>query len=199
MNKSNLIWPRDDCPIDNFGIIKPILNFVDDGDFYRIQIIKRKKDNSESSSAKVIKTHYIESIEHIDYLYDDIKKMCTLFNSRAYIDVRKRNHNDVPFVMMILLAKRIQSKQMNQAHLFEKAVGATKSREKRWVLDIDSKNPLDDIILVVNEITPVGNKIIATIPTKSGYHLITRPFNVNMFKVPDVKIKKNNPTILFIP
>jgi len=199
MDKSNLIWPKDNQPIDNFGIIKPLLNFVDDGDFYRIQIIKRKKDNPEFSSSKVIKTHYIENIDHLDYLYDDIKKMCSLFNARAYIDVQRRNHNDVSFVMMSLLANRIQSKQMIQIHLFDKAVGATKSREKRWVIDIDSKEPIDDMISTINDISPVENKIEAVIPTKNGFHLITKPFNVKLFNVANVDVKKNNPTILFIP
>lgn len=199
MDKSNLIWAKDNRPIDNLEIIKSLLNFVDDGDFYRIQIIKRKKDNPEFSSSRVIKTHYIESIEHLDYLYDDIKKICSLFNSRAYIDVKRRNHNDVPLVMMTLLAKRIQSKQMTQIHLFDKAVGATKSREKRWIIDIDSKEPIDDMISTINNISPVGNKVEAVIPTKSGFHLITKPFNVQLFNIPNVETKKNSPTILFIP
>lgn len=199
MDKSNLIWPEDNRPIDNLETIKPLLNFVDDGDFYRIQIIKRKKDNPEFSSSKVIKTHYIESIEHLDYLYDDIKKMCTLFNARAYIDVHKRNHNDVPLVMMALLANMIQCKQMRQVRLFDKAVRATKPREKRWVIDIDSKEPIDNMISTINDISPVGDKIVATIPTKNGFHLITKPFNVKLFNVANVDVKKNNPTILFIP
>lgn len=199
MDKSNLIWPRDNRPIDNFGIIKPLLNFVDDGDFYRIQIIKRKKDNPESSSSKVVKAYYIESIKDLEYSYVDIHNICLLYNSRAYIDVQRRNHNDVSFVMMSLLANRIQSKQMTQIHLFDKAVGATKSREKRWVIDIDSKEPINDMISTINNISPVGNKVEAVIPTKSGFHLITKPFNVKLFNIPNVEVKKNNPTILFIP
>lgn len=199
MDKTSLIWPKDVSSIDNLSIIKALLNFIDEGDFYAIQIIKRKKDNPEFSSSKVIKTHYIESIEHLDYLYGDIKKMCSLFNARAYIDIQKKNHNDVPLVMLALLANRIQCKQMKQVHLFDKAVGATKSREKRWIIDIDSKEPIDNMISTINDISPVGNKIEAVIPTKNGFHIICKPFNVTQFNFPDVEVKKKNPTLLFLP
>jgi hypothetical protein len=48
---------------------------------------------------------------------------------------------------------------------------------------------------------PIGSKIVSTVPTKSGYHLITLPFNVQKFreKFPDIDVHRNNPTILYIP
>jgi hypothetical protein len=50
---------------------------------------------------------------------------------------------------------------------------------------------------------PVGDKVIAEIPTKNGVHLITRPFNLQEFKETfdgdwDI-IHKNNPTLLYCP
>lgn len=44
-------------------------------------------------------------------------------------------------------------------------------------------------------------KIYDYIPTKNGYHIITKPFNIKQFKdkYPDIDVHKNNPTILYIP
>lgn len=44
-------------------------------------------------------------------------------------------------------------------------------------------------------------KIYDYIPTKNGYHIITKPFNLKQFKdkYPDIDVHKNNPTILYIP
>ena len=44
-----------------------------------------------------------------------------------------------------------------------------------------------------------GAKVIINIPTKSGYHLITTPFNLQQFKeeYPDIDVHKNNPTLLY--
>jgi hypothetical protein len=48
----------------------------------------------------------------------------------------------------------------------------------------------------------IDPKVIATIPTKNGYHLITDRFDVydvskNVF--PHVDIQKKNPTLLYLP
>ena len=44
-------------------------------------------------------------------------------------------------------------------------------------------------------------KVIKTIPTKNGFHLITEKFNVMEFKrrYPDIDIQKKNPTLLYLP
>jgi len=46
-----------------------------------------------------------------------------------------------------------------------------------------------------------NSKIYTQIPTKNGYHIITKPFNLKQFKdkYPDIDVHKNNPTILYIP
>ena len=37
------------------------------------------------------------------------------------------------------------------------------------------------------------------LPAKSGYHIITEPFNLQQFKekYPDIDVHKNNPTLLY--
>ena len=197
--------------IDNLEQIKQLLNFEDKGDFYMLYIFKRKKDQTTDKanhqSVRTIKTYCIESIEQLDNRYEEIRQLCEMFKARAYIHIQKQNHKDVSLNMMVELAKKIQNGQHNQKNLFDSVVGQLKTLEKRWIVDVDTKdeNALLKIMKLVNSVRPEGNKIYATIPTKNGYHLITGRFDVMEFKkymepqgdVPD--IQKKNPTLLYLP
>jgi hypothetical protein len=194
--------------IDNIELIKDLLNFEDEGDFYMLYVFKRKKDQPEGErdnhqSVRTIKTYCIESVEYLEKRYDEIKQLCEMFKARAYVHVQKQNHKDISLEMMMSLAERIKNGQSNQKGLFDSVVGKIKTREKRWVVDIDTKdeNYLLNIRRVINSCKPEGNKIYKTVPTKNGYHLITDRFDVMEFmKVfPDVDIQKKNPTLLFLP
>jgi hypothetical protein len=194
--------------INNLDIIKPLLNFTEEGDFYMLYILKRKKDQPEDErdnhqSSRTIKTYCIDSLEYLESKYDEIIQLSELFKARAYIHVQKQNHKDVALDMMILLAERIKNGQHNQKNLFESVVGKVKRMENRWIVDIDDKdeNELAKIISVVDETRPIGSKVEAVIPTKNGYHLITKRFDVEMFRksYPQVDIQRKNPTLLYFP
>ena len=194
--------------IDNIKEIKELLNFSDKNDFYMLYVFKRKKDQPEGErdnhqSVRTIKTYCIESIEHLDKRYDEIKQLCEMFKARAYIHVQKQNHNDVSLEMMMSLAERIKNGVKNQKGLFDSVVGQIKTQEKRWIVDVDTtdKKFLRDITRDLMEIQPVGDNIEKVIKTKNGFHLITCKFNVMEFKklYPDVDIQKKNPTLLYLP
>jgi hypothetical protein len=130
-----------------------------------------------------------------------------MFKARDYIHVQKQNHKDVSLEMMMSLAERIKNGSHNQKGLFDSVVGQIKTYEKRWVVDIDTKD--ESVILritkLINSIKPEGDKVISTIPTKNGVHLITKRFDVLEFNkymslqgdVPE--IQKKNPSLLFLP
>jgi hypothetical protein len=194
--------------IDNIEQIKKLLNFEKVGDFYMLYVLKRKKDQPEGErdnhqSVRTIKSYCIESIEHLDRRYDEIKQLCEMFKARAYIHVQKQNHTDVSLNMMVALAQRIQDGNHKQQGLFDSVVGQVKTQEKRWIVDIDTKeNGIEN--LISNEIymlRPEGSKVEAIIPTKNGYHLITKRFDVKSFsdKYPNIDIQKKNPTLLYYP
>lgn len=197
--------------INNLELIKPLLNFENEGDFYMLYVFKRKKDQTTDKanhqSVRTIRSYCIKSIEQLENKYDEIKMMCEMFKARAYIHVQKQNHRDVSLNMMVALAQRIQNGQHEQQNLFDSVVGQLKTLEKRWIVDIDTKDEevVHRIAKLVDMIRPEGSKIEAVIPTKNGYHLITKRFDVMEFKkymslggdVPD--IQKKNPTLLFLP
>ena len=175
-----------------------------------LYVFKRKKDQPENErdnhqSVRTIKTYCIESIDHLERRYDEIIQLCEMFKARAYIHVQKQNHFDVSLNMMVALAQRIQDGNHNQKGLFDSVVGQIKTQEKRWIVDIDTKDQTELFSItdfVNHECMPNDfNKVITTIPTKNGYHLITKRFDVMHFseRYPDIDIQKKNPTLLYLP
>lgn len=194
--------------IDNINVIKTLLNFEKEGDFYMLYVFKRKKDQPEGErdnhqSVRTIKTYCVDSVQYLEKRYDEIKQLCEMFNARAYIHVQKQNHSDVSLDMMMSLAERIKNGVHNQKGLFDSVVGQIKTQEKRWIVDLDTKdeNEIVRMTKVINVTRPEGDKIEAIIPTKNGYHFITKRFDVQMFGnvYPDIDIQKKNPTLLYLP
>ena len=194
--------------IDNIELIKPLLNFTEKGDFYMLYVFKRKKDQPEGErdnhqSVRTIKTYCIDSIEHLERRYDEVKQLCEMFKARAYIHVQKQNHKDVSLNMLALLAERIRDGVSNQKGLFDSVVGQIKTQEKRWIVDIDTTDyhTIIEVTRYITSLKPEGPKIESVIPTKNGYHLITGKFDVKTFKeqYPEIDIQKKNPTLLFLP
>jgi hypothetical protein len=194
--------------IDNLELIKSLLNFSEEGDFYMLYILKRKKDQPEDErdnhqSVRTIKTYCVNSISYLERRYDEIKTLSELFRARVYIHVQKQNHKDVSLDMMMALAQKIKDGQHNQKNLFDSVVGQLKTNEKRWIVDLDTQdeNEVVRMTKVINVTRPEGDKIESIIPTKNGHHFITKRFDVQMFKnvYPDVDIQKKNPTLLYYP
>jgi hypothetical protein len=202
--------------IDNINTIKGLLNFENEGDFYMLYVFKRKKDQPEGErdnhqSVRTIKTYCVDSVEYLEKRYDEIKQLCEMFKARAYIHVQKQNHKDVSLNMMVALAQRIQDGNLRQQHLFDSVVGQLKTHEKRWIIDIDNVSTdsfahaeyYTSMREYINELQEEAgkDKSMAFIKTKSGFHIITQPFNVMKFKekYPEIDIQKKNPTLLYLP
>lgn len=204
--------------IDNIELIRPLLNFTEEGDFYMLYVLKRKKDQPEGErdnhqSVRTIKSYCIDNLSYLDKRYEEIKQLCEMFRARAYIHIQKQNHRDVAMNMIIEIVNRIQSGQINQKNVFDSVTGQLKTQEKRWIVDIDSQSISEKnrAINIIERIRPhdAESKIEAVIPTKNGIHLITKRFDVKEFakqmevgerigrETPD--IQKKNPTLLYYP
>lgn len=204
--------------IDNIKLVLPFLKFENEDDFYYLQILQRKKENAEiGSSSRVIKNYYITSQEYLLKKYDEIKELCKIFNARASIRLNKRSFEKVGFKMLENIANSMRNREykfLNKS--YDRACGqGHNDKEKTWILDIDkdfleeqsklvSFDVLEDIKRVINEQSlPEGNKILEIIPSKTGLHFITKPFNPILLhssdNYPKIEIHKDNPTNLFIP
>jgi len=193
--------------IDNANLIKKLLNFESEGDFYMLYVLKRKKDQTTDKanhqSVRTIKTYCVESIDYLEKRYEEIMQLCEMFKARAYIHVQKQNHKDVSLEMMVALAEKIRNGQHKQQNLFDSVVGQLKTLEKRWIVDIDTTDyhAVTELSQFITSLRPEGVKVEYVIPTKNGYHLITKRFDVMEFKkkYPDIDIQKKNPTLLYLP
>jgi len=194
--------------INNIELIKPLLNFENEGDFYMLYVLKRKKDQPEGErdnhqSVRTLRSYCINSVEQLERKYDEIQLLCETFKARAYIHVQKQNHKDVSLNMMVALAQRIQDGNHQQQSLFDSVVGQLKTYEKRWIVDIDTRDQFHLLAVKarIRKCRPEGDKIEMVIPTKNGYHLITTRFDIMEFKeyFPDIDIQKKNPTLLYLP
>lgn len=199
--------------IDNIKLILPFLKFESKDDFYYLQILQRKKENPQlGSNSRVIKNYYIKSEEYLLDRYDEIKKLCEIFNARAMIRLNKRSFEKVGFKTMTNLANTMMNKEysfLNKS--YDRACGlGHNDSEKKWIIDLDNTKEsrlndkdLEIYMYWINKCDPDTNKILNIIPSKNGYHLITLPFNIDQFKFYDreniVEIHKDNPTNLYIP
>ena len=203
--------------IDNFEQIKSLLEFPNDDIYYHLQVIRRGKDNPELPSAnRMIKAYFICSLEGLDYVEKEVKDLCEFFKARAYINLTPKSIKKTTMLQLKYLAERAYIGDYKKIwKAWNTCAGEIKGEEPRWVVDIDDnslsynindkvKNITEFIDKVVEPHTLLHNplrvaKVITTIPTKSGYHLITTPFNLQQFKkeYPDIDVHKNNPTLLY--
>lgn len=211
--------------VDNFELIKPLLSFDKHGDFYFLQLLQRKKDgcnvpNSSDNQRRLVKDYHITSTEKLDSLRDDIIASCNETGARAYIRLNKRNYRTVSmaFAEETLMKARTNQEFGNTFNEINSVIGRYPEPgkgNKTWIVDIDNTNVDSNLVkdikdIIVNYCQPFDvEKIVAVIPTKSGVHLITRPFNhetfnrmffqVKMSIENEVSIKKDNPTVLYAP
>lgn len=200
--------------VDNFNLICGLLEFNNPDEFYFLQIIQRKKDGNITDTGnngyRTIKTYYIYSVEQLRKKEAKIKELCLKNNARAYININRRNAEEVALSAIQQYAQLISEGNAYQGYrVYDSACGGTRARGYKplWVVDIDSKDSeyLAKIITIINSCRGAeDNKIKYQIPTLNGYHLITIGFDVNQFKqelainqLDNIDIQKDNPTLLY--
>lgn len=195
---------------NNFEQIKGLLDFDSEDVFYFIQIIQRRKDNPElKNAARVMKDYYIDSVEYFEKKESEIIKYCNDNNARATIRLNKRSYKKCAFAMLSKIANHLENGQYKPVkNAFSSVAGSNHSdKDKTWIMDIDPEDLEDPAFSLgkleneISEIMPVGDKVVAVIPSKAGFHFITRPFNLQVFRklYPKMDVHKDSPTNLYIP
>lgn len=189
--------------------------------------------------SRSIKDYLIKNIDHLDKVKDDIKMLCDMFNVRAYIRLNKRNYKNIALEMMMHIAEQCKSGETFSSpfHLVTSACGTVcqAGKDKTWIVDMDKEYlPYEnDVMEMILDCQPYDKRIqwyvdtfncsvekaremvkteFFVVPTKSGKHIVCKPFNKQMFgvlwekftkeKSLDLKqmdIHKDNPTILYVP
>lgn len=195
--------------VDNFDKIAELLSFNSEDEFYFVQILQRKKDNPKkingcNNSSRLVKSYYISSSKKLLELKDEMIFFANHFNARVGINLNKRSYYKTAFNTLKKISEQMLNKNFkNVRHAYNTSCGIHNSvDDKVWLLDVDDvgRKSNDILLYIENECMPIGDKFISIIPSKNGYHLITKPFDIRKFvsKYPDIEIHKNNPTNLYI-
>lgn len=187
--------------VDNFDIVKTIMNFSSSGDFYFVQVVQRKKDGVIKRQYNVIKSYIIENIDQLYEKKAEMIVLCNIFKARLLLWINKRNYKKISYKLLEELVKKVTSENYNIKNLLTSVITSNAS-ERRWIIDIDKDNMgiVDDVENFVSKIIPKDGKILAKVPSKNGIHLVTTPFNLIMFNkhYSDISVHRDNAINLYI-
>lgn len=177
---------------------------------------------------RTIRSYQINTVEELLKKEKEIKALCDFFRARAYININPKNTVEVLLKQMELINQTLMC-MWNGDHkimlrgTLDGALARTgeddaefgdvdpqdlaliqtlaEKRHRTWVVDCDDLSTVDDVReRIKNSRKTIKNVIVAEIPTKSGMHFITYPFDhvtafEGMAEKPD--IKRNSYTLLY--
>ena len=180
--------------------------------FYNVILIGRKKDNPLVIGK--VKSYTINTIYDLDDYQQEIITICDALKVRAYISVNGKSHKQVTLNALVKYTNNIAQDCFNNSRgIYDSVVAEFVNREKQlWIIDVDkddsfgkSVDELTDLYIKTIESCKPYKKIVTIIPTKSGKHIITHPFDASEFylkigelvKLGSNLIKKNDVTLLY--
>jgi len=188
---------------NNLNLILPLLRF--DLGSYHVQILQRSKDGHQKAT-KLVAEWFVSSEEKLLFIMDAIVLVCATYNARAYINLNPKSDKAVGWKIAKSMLERLETNASNPISILSHAHDSCQGNEvKYWVIDIDDPEvDLYQLAKVVNTCKSGFDyiNVVACIPSKSGFHLITVPFDMSMLKLPKeiaeaIEIKKNASTILY--
>lgn len=211
---------------NNFELYKEYItqefkqSVLEEGDtYFAIELIRRGKDHPDKPAANYhFKNYYIRKPEDLDKYAEEIVGVCNLLGLRAYASINYKSFRQVTLNTITELAHRVSYNDYNKSYaVFESCSDKyCNPKNKRWIIDIDNchedNSEVQDVKDIINKACrPVGDKVLYQFPTKSGIHLVTKPFNRTEFdnimnKAVEVgnfididipEIKKNHLTLLY--
>lgn len=203
--------------LDNFTLVKTLIPFEEsDNQFMHLQILRRGKDHPDLPAAnKLIRSWLVRSAEHLASLKDEVVFLCEYYKARAYISCAPKSIAKLNTLILRKLADNLYTGNIiNPWHVFNSACGEFQGVEKRWVVDVDTKDSetVADICGTIGMLwikahpedagrAYTASWLVSQIPTLNGVHLLVRPFNLHEFgkRFPDVGVKKNGLTALYVP
>ena len=200
--------------VDNFDFFAKKLfeKPLNEDEFYFLQILVRGKDGhhvSGNNKNRLVKYYTITSAEQLMNLKPEILAICHVDNARAYIHPTKRNAKEVANLAVELAVHTFVSQNwIGFKSMYSTACGQSFVKgDKKFIVDLDDIHDDDPILDEIrNKIYSYrchggenSDKVFMTVPTKSGVHLVTWPFDIGQFTkdFPGIDIHKNNPTLLY--
>lgn len=168
--------------------------------FYVIELMRRGKDNPGLPAANYhFKSYQIYSFDDFDKFIPEIMQLCDIMRMRAYASVNWKSTRQITLNTIAAMAtrvakgdfKKIYSEWTSQTGLY------SHRNENVWILDCDDISPSSQEIAALVDMansckSQFERNVIDVFPTRSGSHIITRPFDVKEFSS---KIEAN-PSVL---
>ena len=196
--------------VDNFNIFSSWFeNLTDQGDFFFVQIIQRKKECNIGSNNNIIKDYYFFNEETFLSKKEEITTLCKAFNARAYFWINPRNCKQVQYEV---IREALEAIECNSKKLFKcisKAIGKRRNTNYKplWILDFDTKDTelITKYLDIAMGCKHAGSGLVFNlVPTVNGFHAITKGFDLNEFSkkldeinLESIDIHKDNPTVLY--
>ena len=150
----------------------------------------------------------------MDKYKQEIITICDALKVRAYISVNYKSHKKVTLNTLVKYTNNIAQDCFNNSRgIYDSAVAQfADSKKQLWIIDVDKDDSFDksvdeltDLYIKTIESCKPYKKIVTVIPTKSGKHIITHPFDSSDFylkigelvKLGSNLIKKNDMTLLY--
>jgi hypothetical protein len=195
--------------IDNWNYLRDKLDFSDPDKFYFIELMQRKKDNSEfPANNRMVKYYFVYSLDYYNRIEDEVKKLSNCTGSRVYILLNRRSYKKCCLNLLADASKMIIDNNFQHfPNLVSSVIGKySDESNKNWIIDIDNELSKEELIKLhtfIDDLEPVSepntSKLKFSVPTLHGCHLITSPFNCQKFSqvYPNIDIHKDNPTLLY--
>lgn len=206
---------------DNFERFRPFMQLPeeDGGDaYYVIELVRRGKDCPDLPAANYhFKNYYINTLKKYDSVQEEIRTLCRTLRLRAYVSVNRKSFRQVTMNTIAEMSRRAAIDDFRRPYaVFESCSDKFVDKDdKHWVVDVDNcsvfgklgeRSKAWDCRDVISVCKPTGEKIELVMPTRSGVHLITKPFDVQHFKElcergfgwnETPEIKRNHLTLLY--
>lgn len=206
---------------ENFERFRPFMQLPeeDGGDaYYVINLVRRGKDCPDLPAANYhFKNYYIDTLKKYDSVQNEIRTLCRTFRLSAYVSVNRKSFRQVTMNTIAEMSRRAALNDFRRPYaVFESRSGKfVDKKDKHWVMDVDNcsvfgklgeRSKAWDCRDVISVCKPTGEKIELVMPTRSGVHLITKPFDVQHFKElcergfgwnETPEIKRNHLTLLY--
>lgn len=196
--------------VDNFNIFSSWFeNLTDQGDFFFVQVIQRKKECNIGSNNNIIKDYYFFNEETFLSKKEEIITLCKAFNARAYFWINPRNCKQVQYEIIREALKAIECNSKKLFRCVSKAIGKRRNTNYKplWILDFDIKDTelITKYLNIAMGCKHAGSGLVFNlVPTVNGFHAITKGFDLNEFSkkldeinLESIDIHKDNPTVLY--
>ena len=163
----------------------------------------------------MIKTNYKLYSDCVNFPLDrpciyQKEKGAVCSSCKKYVSVNAKSKHEASQKTLLEYANRNVIGEFHKPwKAFSSVCGGLDGKEKRWIVDVDDttidSNLVKEVMRLIN-ICDSGfdNNIVCQIPTKSGVHIITHPFNMKQFNdlceynnIEAPGIKKNHITLLY--